>query len=258
MKICVSAAGNSLDAPLYQSFGRCPYFVVVDPETMQFEAVSNDASEARGAGIRAVRIVASKGVKVVITGEVGPNAFQALSKAGIEVFTGAHGTVREVVEKYKRGELKKVDAPSAGKFGISGRGNGWRREREQQGGGKLRERIVIPVEDGSGLNARLAEHFGRAPYFVIVELESGNISNVQVVPNEGEHFGGIGHASDLVMRFKPNAVIACSIGPKALSAFRKAGIAVLRAKADTVKDVIEAYRLDKLEELTEASQCHHR
>jgi len=118
----------------------------------------------------------------------------------------------------------------------------------------LRERIVVPAEDGNGLNARLSEHFGRAPYFIVVELENGNIINVQAVPNESEHFGGFGLPSDRILQFRPNAVITYGMGPRALSIFQGAGVAVLKANADTVKDVVEAYRQNKLEELTEG--CH--
>jgi predicted Fe-Mo cluster-binding NifX family protein len=130
MKICVSATANSLDAPIDPRFGRCPYFIIVDLDTMQFEAVPNLASGAMGgAGIQAAQLIASKGVKIVITGSVGPNAFQALSAAGIKIMTGAYGTVREVIEKYKKGELKEVDASIVGeRFGISaGKGHGWGR-----------------------------------------------------------------------------------------------------------------------------------
>jgi len=118
----------------------------------------------------------------------------------------------------------------------------------------LKERIVIPAEDENGLNARLSEHFGRAPYFIIVELEEGNVAKVQVVPNEGEHFGGFGRPADRILQLRPNAVITYGMGPRALSVFQEAGIAVLRANADTVKEVVEAYRQDRLEELTEG--CH--
>jgi predicted Fe-Mo cluster-binding NifX family protein len=128
-----------------------------------------------------------------------------------------------------------------------------------EGGGKLKERIVIPAEDGDGLNARLSEHFGRAPYFIIVELEDGNISNVQVALNESEHFGGFGRPPDCILQFRPNAVITYGMGPRALSIFQEARIAVLKANADTVKDVVEAYRQGKLEELTEGCRyARHR
>jgi predicted Fe-Mo cluster-binding NifX family protein len=116
----------------------------------------------------------------------------------------------------------------------------------------LNERIVIPAEDGNGLDARLSEHFGRAPYFIIVELdEDGNIVNVQSVSNESEHFGGVGRPPDRILQFRPNAVITYGMGPRALRIFQDAGVAVLRANADTVKEVVEAYRQGRLEELTE-------
>lgn len=124
MKICVTSNGNSLEAQIDPRFGRCSYFVIVDSETMQFEAVPNTAAGASGgAGIQAAQTVANKGVKLLITGNVGPKAFQALASARIEVATGAFGTVREAVEKYKRGELSNTDAPTVGgHFGMSGRG----------------------------------------------------------------------------------------------------------------------------------------
>jgi predicted Fe-Mo cluster-binding NifX family protein len=132
MKICVSATADSLDAPIDPRFGRCPYFVIVESENMQFEAVPNTALGAMsGAGIQASQNIAGKGVKVLITGNVGPNAFQALSAAGVKVVTGASGTVREVVEKYKSGDLGEVDAPTVeGHFGMGmGRGRGRGRGR---------------------------------------------------------------------------------------------------------------------------------
>ena len=130
MKICVTATAGSLDSQVDPRFGRCPYFVIVDSETMEFEAIPNTASGALGgAGIQAAQTVASKEVRVLITGNVGPNAFQGLSAAGIKVVTGASGTVREVVEKYKRGELKETGAPTVrGHFGMGrggGRGRRW-------------------------------------------------------------------------------------------------------------------------------------
>jgi predicted Fe-Mo cluster-binding NifX family protein len=129
MKICVSAASGNLEAQVDPRFGRCPYFVIVDTESMKFEAIPNTASGAMGgAGIQAAQIIAGKGTKVLMTGNVGPNAFQALSATGIKVVTGASGTVKEVVERYKRGELTETSAPTVrGHFGMgmrAGRGRG--------------------------------------------------------------------------------------------------------------------------------------
>ena len=127
MKIAVSAAGETLDSQVDRRFGRCPYFLVVDSETMSFEAITNTAAEAMsGAGINAAQSIADKGTKIVITGNVGPNAFQTLSAAGIEVIVGASGTIKETIERFKRGELRKTEAPNVrGHFGTGqGRGRG--------------------------------------------------------------------------------------------------------------------------------------
>jgi predicted Fe-Mo cluster-binding NifX family protein len=132
MKICVTATASTLDAQIDPRFGRCSYLIIVDSETMQFEAISNMAAGATGgAGIQTAQTIANKGVKLLITGNVGPNAFGALSAAGIEIVTGASGTVREVVEKFKRGEFKKTREPTVDShFGMGGKGGGrgaWRR-----------------------------------------------------------------------------------------------------------------------------------
>lgn len=133
MKICVTASGNTLDAPLDPRVGRAAYFIIVDSETMAFEAVSNMAAGAMGgAGIQAAQTIASKGVNVLITGNVGPNAFQALASTGIKIVVGAYGIVREVIEKYKRGELKGTGVPTVGGHFGRGRGMGMGRGRRRQ------------------------------------------------------------------------------------------------------------------------------
>jgi predicted Fe-Mo cluster-binding NifX family protein len=104
MKIAVTATSLDLDGPLDPRFGRCPYFLIVDSDTMQFEAVANPFVDASGgAGIQAGQLVASKGAKVVLTGSCGPNAFQTLKSAGLDIVTGSAGTARAAVEAYLSG-----------------------------------------------------------------------------------------------------------------------------------------------------------
>lgn len=124
MKIAVSSTGQDLNALVDARFGRCQYFVIVDPETMEFEAAPNPSLSAmHGAGIQTAQMIASKGVSMVLTGDCGPNAFQTLSSAGIGVIVGASGTVRDAVEKYTRGELQpSSQANVQGHFGMVGTG----------------------------------------------------------------------------------------------------------------------------------------
>lgn len=116
MTICITSSGQELDAPVNPSFGRAPYFLFVDPETLATEGVKNTPG-AHGAGVQAAQTVASKGASVVITGNVGPNAHQGLTAAGIEIYVGAKGTAKEALQDYRAGRLTRADAPTAGGHG---------------------------------------------------------------------------------------------------------------------------------------------
>ena len=119
-------------------------------------------------------------------------------------------------------------------------------------------RIVVPVVDETGLDAQLSEHFGRAPYFTVIELdENRSVVSQRTVPNTSEHFGGTGRPPDRILQFKPDALITYGMGPRALNIFQSANVAVLQANANTVRDVVSAYSNDKLEELTEGCQHSH-
>ncbi len=112
MKIAVSATDNSLEATVDPRFGRCPYFIIVDTNNLEYEGIDNTNAPAGGAGIAAARLVANKGVKAVLTGNCGPNAYQVLSPAGIQVITGVNGTVISAVNNYNQGIYTPADSPS--------------------------------------------------------------------------------------------------------------------------------------------------
>lgn len=122
MKVAVSATGENLDAQIDPRFGRCQFFIIVDIDTMDYKAISNESAMASGgAGIQAAQTVTGMGVEAVITGNVGPNAFQTLSASGIKIITGASGIVKDAIERYKNGELKEISSPTVGgHFGMGG------------------------------------------------------------------------------------------------------------------------------------------
>ena len=131
MKVAVSSNGEDLNAQLDPRFGRCAYFLVVDPDNMSFEAFENkSAVQGGGAGIQVAQFLASQGVEAVITGNCGPNAVQTLSAAGVELFVGQAGIIKEVVQKFKNGHLKPTsEATVDSHFGMNvktgfGRGGG--------------------------------------------------------------------------------------------------------------------------------------
>jgi len=123
MKVCVTAQGNTLDSEVDPRFGRCKFFLIVDTDSMAFEAIANPNLEASGgAGVQSGQLVASKGVGAVLSGNIGPNAFQVLSAAGIDVVTSVSGTVKSAVADFKSGKFKPGSGPSVGsKFGMPGK-----------------------------------------------------------------------------------------------------------------------------------------
>ncbi|MFQ6100945.1 MAG: NifB/NifX family molybdenum-iron cluster-binding protein [Anaerolineae bacterium] len=125
MKIVVTANGTGLDAPASPVFGRCPAYVFVDTETIQFEAVENPAMAAGGgAGIQAAQFVIEHGAQAVVTGNVGPNAFSVFQSANVPVYLFEGGTVREAVEAYKAGRLQSVAGANVQAGMGMGRGMG--------------------------------------------------------------------------------------------------------------------------------------
>ncbi|RLF26474.1 MAG: dinitrogenase iron-molybdenum cofactor biosynthesis protein, partial [Thermoplasmata archaeon] len=100
MKICVSSTGKDLDADVDPRFGRCQYFLIIDTDTMIVKHIPNESRiSSGGVGIQAAQTVARSGANFVITGNIGPNAFQTLQAAGIKVVTGVSGKVKDAVEK---------------------------------------------------------------------------------------------------------------------------------------------------------------
>jgi len=148
MKIAVSATGPALDASVDSRFGRCRWFVLVDPEDMSFEGVTNEsAALGSGSGIQAARLVADRGASVVLTGSCGPNAWETLSAAGIDVVLGCQGTVQHLVDRYRAGDRHPGAEPNAaGHAGMpasqretpgAGMGRGMGRGRGGRGGGRM-------------------------------------------------------------------------------------------------------------------------
>ena len=120
MKIAVSSTGKTLEDQVDQRFGRCKYFIVADSDTMNFEAIQNQGASAMGgAGIKAAQSLSEMGVKAAISGNVGPNAFNTLSAANIVTYVGVSGKIKNAIEKFRRGELKKTESSNvSGHFGT--------------------------------------------------------------------------------------------------------------------------------------------
>lgn len=106
MKIAISATGQNLESIIDERFGRCRYYIILETDDMSYEVIENtNANLSTSAGIQSASLVASKGVGAVITGNCGPKAMQVFAATTIKVIIGQHGKIKDVVEKFKRGDL---------------------------------------------------------------------------------------------------------------------------------------------------------
>ena len=154
MKVAISANGKDLESSIDDRFGRCRYFIIVETDDMIYEVIENtNADLSTSAGIQSASLVASKGVDAVITGNCGPKAMQVFAATTIKVILGQHGTIKDVVEKFKSGDLspstrgnvpgvsgvaQATSASDVGKPGMNiggGRGMGGGGGRGMGGGG---------------------------------------------------------------------------------------------------------------------------
>lgn len=114
MKVAIPSTGEGLSASVEQRFGRCPTFLVVNTETMDWKAVPNKAADQPGgAGVAAAQTVVDEGAEVVLAGDIGPNASDILSGADIRVFGRISGTVKEALEMLQSGALERTSENTA-------------------------------------------------------------------------------------------------------------------------------------------------
>lgn len=121
MKICITSLGPDLDSPIDPRFGRAQYFLILDERGKLEEALLNPGVRAMGgAGIAAAQEIVNKGTSILITGNIGPNAFGVLAVSGIKTFLSPAGIpVKEAFEMWKENKLTPVQAPSVpGHFGM--------------------------------------------------------------------------------------------------------------------------------------------
>ena len=237
MKIAITSRGKDLNAEVDSRFGRCQYFIIYNTETGEHEVIDNTSvSLGGGAGIQSAQTLAERDVEAVLTGNVGPNAFQTLSAAGITIYAGVSGKVTDAIDKFRKGALKPYGAPSVGDhFGA-----GAPVQEAPKPSGK--KRIAVAAEDDGGLQANVSAHFGRCPYYTMVEVEGKEITLSYRVENPFQNsHGSEGEVPNFIRSQGADVIIAGGMGQRAIGFFNEFGIETVTDATGKVKDVVEAY-----------------
>lgn len=157
MKVAVSSQGETLEAPASPVFGRCPTYLFVDTETMEFNAIANPAmNQGGGAGIQAAQFVVSQGAQAVLSGNLGPNAFDVLQAAGVPGYLVQEGTVRQAVEAFKAGSLQPMGGANVAAHAGMGMGRGRGMGRGQGMGRGMAPAAAPPPPAPAAQDAELA------------------------------------------------------------------------------------------------------
>lgn len=108
MKIIISATAKDWNALLDEKFGRAKGFIFYDEDTKDFIWHSNEENinAAHGAGIQTAQFVINTGASVIITGHVGPKAFDVLNRTNIKIYNSGVDVIKKIYENYKNGKLK--------------------------------------------------------------------------------------------------------------------------------------------------------
>lgn len=125
MKIAISSTGKAMDSLLDLRFGRCAYFVIYNTESKKADVIQNNGQlSGGGAGIAAAQQIINEDIDLIITGNLGPNAFELINKAGIKVYRGESISIGDALDKYKNGELIELEesGPSHNGMGLRFRG----------------------------------------------------------------------------------------------------------------------------------------
>ncbi len=124
MKVAISSGGETLESNVDQRFARCPYYIIYDTNSGSFEAIKNESSmEGGGAGIRAAQRISDMGIEAVISGNIGPSAFRVLSAASIKIYSGASGSIKDVLKDLKNGKYSEINSPDVDSHFGMGKGN---------------------------------------------------------------------------------------------------------------------------------------
>jgi predicted Fe-Mo cluster-binding NifX family protein len=246
MRVAVSSTGAGLDAPISQQFGRCPMFVFVETSTMESEAAANPSLEAvSGSGIEAAQFIAERGAEAVITGAVGPNAMNVLQAAGMSVYRHGGGTVRQAVEKFETGDLELIESEGASVIRSPDRRQHEARQSPATAAryerGVERTRIAFSVDFDGGLDSLVSHHFGRCPYYVLVDVEGREVREVSARENPFYNAHQPGQVPRFLRQQDADVIVTGGMGRRAIAIFEAENVETVTGAQGTVAEALADY-----------------
>ena len=248
-----SENNNGLDGQVSAHFGRCPFYVVVevDGEHIVSHRMAPNPHNGQHAPGQMPRFIRSLGVNAILAGGMGPMAVNMFNGFGIDVATGASGPIREAVQAYLSGQLQGI-VPCSHDHPESCGGHEQGSASEESSAPRPAPdtslaRVAVPATRDAGLASIMDPRFGRAAWFIIVDMASGQVADVlNNASATAAHGAGTGAAA-LMAQSGVDAVIAGRFGPKAHQALQALGIKLWTSSGElTVGQAVERLRAGEL------------
>ncbi|SHJ24280.1 Predicted Fe-Mo cluster-binding protein, NifX family [Malonomonas rubra DSM 5091] len=247
MIVAVTAQEGRIDSPIDERFGRAPFFMIANSDTMEVYAFDNSegVNAGNGAGTGAAQLMAEQKVEVLYTGKVGPKASEALDKAGIKVVEGISGTVEEVLSAALQNVVMERAAASQQELEIP--------PSKPVSDGAIR--VAIPSDSEDGMASTRSGHFGKCNYYTLVDIAGSEVVGVQSMKNGGHSVGGCDVPVRLLKGWDVNKVVVAGIGGRPLAGFLREGIQVYSGLGDTVNETVSAYTQGQLGPIRQDQVC---
>lgn len=119
MMIAVSTKGQDKESMLDRRFGRCDYFQIYDTDTKKYHTIKNlGVDSGGGAGIAAASQLIDEKAEVIITGNLGPNAFELIEKAEIKAYSCEEVSVSKAIERFQKNQLTRISIAGSAHHGM--------------------------------------------------------------------------------------------------------------------------------------------
>lgn len=113
MKVCITSTGAELSSSVDPRFGRAANVLLVDIDTNEVRRLEGATGASHGAGVEAAQSVVNAGASALVTGRIGPRAYEVLAAAGIPVYVAPPTTVERALGDLAAGRLEEIDAATA-------------------------------------------------------------------------------------------------------------------------------------------------
>jgi predicted Fe-Mo cluster-binding NifX family protein len=236
MKIAVSTEGGSVSA----HFGRCPSYTLVEIQDGKIVKREEIPNPGHSPGFLP-GYLAEKGVTTIIAGGMGPRAQDLFSGNNIETIIGVEGPVDDVIDRFLQGTLE--GGQSLCDHGPHHEGP-CRHEHEMgpaAGSRPLGPGPICVSAKGQGLDSEPDPHFGRAPYFLLVDPETGALEAFENAFSGAAHGAGI-QAAQFIVGKRPAAVLTGQVGPNAARVLEAAGVRVIGVDGCTVREALASLK----------------